>query len=100
VALVARDNIVSRSDSPAWSFFMLYPTSLPEHYAPETDILSGKKIVLTGGATDLGHAVAISCAHHGAELILIERKERLVNNLYDEIVSIGAPEPLTVAFSL
>jgi len=79
---------------------MFYPTALPEQYAPKSDILSGKRIVLTGGATDLGHAIAISCAHHGAELILIAQKERLVNTLYDEIVSTGAPEPLTVAFDI
>lgn len=79
---------------------MFYPTSLPDQYSPAPNILSGKKIVLTGGATDLGHAVAICCAQHGAELIFIERKERSVNALYDQIVGIGAPEPLTVAFDI
>ncbi len=79
---------------------MPFPDLLPEHYSPPQHLLSNRRIVVIGAATDLGNAVSMYLAKNGAELVFIERKERLVSELYDNIVAEGGTEPLSVALDL
>jgi len=65
-------------------------------YAPPANILENKRILITGAADGIGRAVAQSFASHGASLILLDRKSRKLETLYDEIVAAGGLEPTLV----
>lgn len=79
---------------------MPYPNLLTEPYSPPQNLLSNRRIIVIGAATDLGNTISIHLAKHGAELIFVERKERLVTELYDRVVAEGGAEPLSVAIDL
>ena len=64
------------------------------------NILAGKNIVITGAGSDLGRAIAIACARHGASVVMLDRKQRDMNSTYDIICDSGHPEPLIVEFDI
>jgi NAD(P)-dependent dehydrogenase (short-subunit alcohol dehydrogenase family) len=45
----------------------------PRSVAPRADELSGRVIAVTGASDGIGRAVALACAQHGAEVVLIGR---------------------------
>lgn len=55
--------------------------------------LHDKIIAITGATGTIGAATAKACAHHGATVILIGRKQKKLEALYDLLVDSGAPEP-------
>lgn len=59
--------------------------------------LQGQSIVVTAPATDLGHAVCLALAAKGAIIVMLERKQRLMLPLYDQICAQGGEEPLMIA---
>ena len=65
----------------------------PSHWQPETDELLGKTILITGAGDGIGRAVAIACAEHGAEVLLLGRTESKLEAVYDAIVAAGGPVP-------
>lgn len=62
-------------------------------YAPPTDLLIDKVILVTGAADGIGRAVSRGFARFGASTILLDKKSRKLETLYDEIISNGWPEP-------
>lgn len=62
-------------------------------YQATPDLLKNRTILVTGASQGLGRAAAIAYARHGASVILLGRSVRKLEQLYDEIVAIGAPQP-------
>ncbi len=69
-------------------------------YDPPADVLKDKRILITGAADGIGRAVSKSFAIHGARLILLDKKTRKLETLYDDIVATGAPKPALVVQDL
>lgn len=59
----------------------------------EGDALHNRVVLITGVSGGLGRACAIACAKAGATVVLVGRKVRPLESLYDELESIGAPKP-------
>ena len=55
--------------------------------------LSGKTILITGAAGGLGEALAVQCADEGAELILLDKNRRGLNQVSDNIAALGFALP-------
>ena len=64
------------------------------------DILAGKNIVITGAGSDLGRSIALASARHGANVVMLDRKQRDMNLTYDTICDSGYPEPMIVEFDI
>ena len=69
-------------------------------YEPPADVLKHKRILITGAADGIGRAVSKRFASHGASLILLDKKTRKLETLYDDIVAAGGPEPALVVQDL
>jgi NAD(P)-dependent dehydrogenase (short-subunit alcohol dehydrogenase family) len=69
-------------------------------YEPPADALKHKRILITGAADGIGRAVSKRFASHGASLILLDKKTRKLETLYDDIVAAGGPEPALVVQDL
>lgn len=65
----------------------------PSHYVPPADLLTGRRILVTGAGDGLGRAAALACAAHGASVILLGRTVRKLEAVYDEIERAGGPAP-------
>ena len=55
--------------------------------------LSGKTILITGAAGGLGTALALQCAKAGAELVLLDKDRRGLNQLSDKITDQNLTSP-------
>lgn len=55
--------------------------------------LSGKTILITGAAGGLGAALALQCAKAGAELVLLDKDRRGLNQLSDKITDQDLTSP-------
>ncbi len=66
---------------------------LPESWAAAPDTLSGRVVLVTGASGGLGREVAFAAATAGATIVLLGRKPRFLEKLYDEIVALGAAKP-------
>ena len=55
--------------------------------------LSGKTILITGAAGGLGSAIALLCAGHGANLVLLDKNRRGLGQLSDRITDLGLAPP-------
>jgi NAD(P)-dependent dehydrogenase (short-subunit alcohol dehydrogenase family) len=55
--------------------------------------LSGKTILITGAAGGLGAALAVQCADAGADLVLLDKDRRGLNQLSDKITAQGLTPP-------
>ena len=62
--------------------------------------LKDKRIVVTGAADGIGRAVTIGLARAGATVIMLDRKARHLEKLYDQIVAENASEPVIVPIDL
>jgi len=58
---------------------------LPEGWQPDAATLHERVILIAGASGALGRASALACAHAGARIILLGRKLRPLEKLYDEI---------------
>lgn len=70
------------------------------HYQAQPDCLKGRVILVTGAGSGLGRAAAIAYARHGATVALLGRNEKKLDATYDEIITIGGPEPAMFPFDL
>ncbi|CAD7715702.1 putative oxidoreductase YciK [Xanthomonas hydrangeae] len=66
---------------------------------PDTAALAGRVVLITGAAGGLGAAAAQACASAGATVVLLGRKLRPLERIYDTVAKLG-PEPLLYPLDL
>lgn len=66
---------------------------IPEDYHPDHNLLEGRTILITGASDGIGAAAARSYAAFGATVILLGRSVKKLENVYDQIVKAGHPQP-------
>ena len=69
-------------------------------YQPRPDLLKDKIILITGAGDGIGRAAALSFALHGATVVLHGRTLNKLEVIYDEIESLGAPQPAILPLQL
>ncbi len=69
-------------------------------YQPRTDLLKDRIILITGAGDGIGRAAALSYALHGATVVLHGRTLNKLEVIYDEIESLGAPQPAILPLQL
>ncbi|MGE0583315.1 MAG: YciK family oxidoreductase [Steroidobacteraceae bacterium] len=75
-------------------------TPEPRLHVAAPDELAGRVIAITGAGSGIGRAVALACATHGAEVVLLGRTVRKLERVYDEISAAGGPEPVIAPLDL
>lgn len=60
---------------------------------PAAGALDGRTVLITGAAGGLGRAAALACAAAGAGVVLLGRKVRALETLYDEVAAAGPAQP-------
>ena len=73
---------------------------VPDGWQASSSELAGKTILVTGANRGIGEAVALSCAQHGAEVLLLGRDEASLTRVYDQIVDLGCPTPGIIPLDL
>ena len=68
-------------------------------YQPRTDLLKDRIILITGAGDGIGRTAALSYALHGATVVLHGRTLNKLEVIYDEIESLGAPQPAIYRYS-
>lgn len=63
---------------------------LPSGWKPAADSLIDHVVLIVGAAGALGRASALACARSGAKVVLLGRKVRALEKVYDEVEAIGA----------
>ncbi|MBN8726431.1 MAG: SDR family NAD(P)-dependent oxidoreductase [Xanthomonadales bacterium] len=73
----------------------MLPTLRPEGDAPApaAGSLAGRVVLVSGATGGLGRATALAAAAAGASVVLLGRKVRPLEKLYDEITQAGFPQP-------
>ena len=51
--------------------------------------MKDKKIIITGGGSGIGAAIAKDCAYHGAEVAILGRREKVLTSVANEITNAG-----------
>lgn len=69
-------------------------------YSAPTDLLQGRVILVTGAGDGIGKACALSCAAHGATVVLLGRTLSKLEAVYDEIEAAGHPKPAICPLNL
>ena len=72
----------------------------PRNYVPRADELAGRVIAVTGASAGIGRAVALACAAHGAEVILIGRNEKKLEAVHAQIRAAQSPEATIAVLDL
>ena len=65
---------------------------IPNYKAGEIS-LAGRSILLTGAGGGFGAALTMAMARYGATVVMMGRKQAAMNQVYDEVVAAGYPEP-------
>ena len=73
---------------------------VPDDWLASSDELAGKTVLITGANRGIGEAVALSCAQHGAEVLLLGRDEAALARVYDQITDKGYPKPGLIPLDL
>jgi NAD(P)-dependent dehydrogenase (short-subunit alcohol dehydrogenase family) len=73
---------------------------IPEQFTADADLLAGRVILITGAGSGLGKALAVECARAGASVILSGRNLAKLERVYDEILSLGGPQPAIAMLDL
>jgi NAD(P)-dependent dehydrogenase (short-subunit alcohol dehydrogenase family) len=74
--------------------------TIPKDFTPSAGLLAGRVIMITGAGSGLGRALALECAHAGATVILSGRNQSKLERVYDEIESLGVPQPAMAVLDL
>ena len=69
-------------------------------YQAPADLLKDKVILVTGAGDGIGKVAAKSFAAHGATVILLGRTIHKLEDVYDEIIQAGSPEPAIYPLNL
>jgi len=73
---------------------------IPNDYQASPDCLKGRTILITGAGDGIGRTIAIACAKHGAQVILLGKTIKKLESVYDEIESSGSPQPAIFPLNL
>jgi NAD(P)-dependent dehydrogenase (short-subunit alcohol dehydrogenase family) len=73
---------------------------IPKEFVPRAGLLTERVIMITGAGSGLGRALAIECARAGAAVILSGRSAAKLERVYDEIETLGAPQPAIAVLDL
>lgn len=65
----------------------------PAGQAPAPDCLRGRVVLVTGATGGLGRAAAMACAAAGATVVLLGRRVRALEQLYDALAAGNAVQP-------
>jgi len=65
---------------------------IPHDWRPEDQFLKDRVILVTGAGNGIGTAVAKSCAHYGASVVLLDKSVRNLEQVYDAIESAGSAQ--------
>ncbi|SDR69410.1 NAD(P)-dependent dehydrogenase, short-chain alcohol dehydrogenase family [Halopseudomonas sabulinigri] len=69
-------------------------------YTAPADLLKDRVILITGAGDGIGRACALSCAAHGATVVLVGRTLSKLEAVYDEIEAAGHPRPALCPLNL
>ncbi len=69
-------------------------------YSPPADLLADRVILITGAGDGIGRVAALTCAAHGATVILLGRTIGKLERVYDEIEQAGHPQPAIYPMNL
>jgi len=64
----------------------------PRNHIPAPAELAGRVVAITGASSGLGRAVALACARHQANVVLVGRSAPRLEAVHAEISAAGAPE--------
>lgn len=62
--------------------------------------LQDKVILITGASRGIGKAVALECARLGATILLVAKDLKRLEQTYDDILAINAPQPVILNIDL
>lgn len=65
----------------------------PRAYLPPAGVLHDRVILITGPGQGIGRAAALACGRHGATVVLVGRTQSRLEQVYDELLAAGAPQP-------
>lgn len=71
-----------------------------QEYQAKSDDFNNKIIMVTGAADGIGKAVTIALAEQGATVLMVDKKSRHLEKLFDEIVDRGYAEPIIIPVDL
>lgn len=74
--------------------------TLPENYRPQSGVLQGRIIAVTGAGDGIGRVAAKTFAQYGATVILMGRTVQKLEMIYDEIEQAGHPQPAIFPINL
>ena len=69
-------------------------------YEPDPAFFEGKNYLITGAADGIGRALTIALAEQGATVLMLDKKARHLEKLYDSIVNRGITEPVILPIDL
>ncbi len=69
-------------------------------FQPSEDYLKDRIILITGASRGIGKAVALECARLGATVLLIAKDLKRLEQTYDDILALGAPQPAILNMDL
>jgi len=72
----------------------------PRNYVPQPNELAGRVIAVTGASDGIGRAVALACAEHGAEVILLGRNATKLEAVHAQISALKGAEPTIAVLDL
>jgi NAD(P)-dependent dehydrogenase (short-subunit alcohol dehydrogenase family) len=72
----------------------------PRTHRAQPAELRGRIIAITGASSGIGRAVALSCAAHQAQVILIGRNATKLEAVHAAITAAGSPEPAIAVLDL
>jgi NAD(P)-dependent dehydrogenase (short-subunit alcohol dehydrogenase family) len=72
----------------------------PRTIEARPDELSGRVIAITGANEGIGRAVALACAEHGAQVVLIGRSAAKLQTVHAQVEQVGGPEATIAVLDL
>ncbi|HET9330528.1 MAG TPA: YciK family oxidoreductase [Steroidobacteraceae bacterium] len=72
----------------------------PRNHAPAPAELAGRVIAITGASSGIGRAIALACAAHQAQVVLIGRNAARLEAVHTEIAASGAAEATIAVLDL